>query len=514
MVGAKPRWLLALVSLLGIVVILISTSRYGVGLSPDSVGYVAAARNLLVRRGLVSYDGSPLVIWQPLYPLFLSSIGYLLSSDPLSCAAAANAALYGLILYLSGTLLFWHTKSIKLTILGLLLAASWPLTKIAVMAWSEPLFICFVLLFLICLEFYLAAREAKWLLAMSLFAALASLTRHVGAALMLTGLLSLWLNSRQPWKTKLAHGALFALLSATPMTLWAVRTWTVCGSFFGPRHPSPYSPLENALFLLEGIYFWFLPDHVLDSPFLIIGLTVLALILFSLTFVLFKRHSSFDDQRLLKEALLGMRHLIIFILCYMGPLLLTAMITSVSLGVRMLSPVYVPLFLLALRLAQEFAALLKKRFLQPLVNRLLIAIACLLAFGAGAEIAGITVLRAVRGAGGYNVAFWRKSETIQSLRRRFDADALYYSNAPDAIYILADLQTRMSPTKRAEASADKALTTLKNRWPPSPHANLVWFDRCHRDYLFSVGELQSVAEISLQVRLSDGAIYAVSPKRE
>ena len=51
---------LALLGLIGVSLVLAGTSRYGVGLSPDSTVYVSVARNLLAGRGYVTFDGAPI----------------------------------------------------------------------------------------------------------------------------------------------------------------------------------------------------------------------------------------------------------------------------------------------------------------------------------------------------------------------------------------------------------------------------------------------------------------------
>jgi hypothetical protein len=56
-----PEGVLLILSTLGVVLVLLCTSRYGVGILPDSVDYLAAAQNLVLGEGLRTYDGSPYV---------------------------------------------------------------------------------------------------------------------------------------------------------------------------------------------------------------------------------------------------------------------------------------------------------------------------------------------------------------------------------------------------------------------------------------------------------------------
>ncbi|MFA6234263.1 MAG: hypothetical protein WC824_08770, partial [Bacteroidota bacterium] len=77
------RLLLVLLALLGAALVLISTSNYGAGLTPDSVGYIGAARHIIAGDGVLSFDGHHLVVQPPLYPALLAIVGGLFGMDPL-----------------------------------------------------------------------------------------------------------------------------------------------------------------------------------------------------------------------------------------------------------------------------------------------------------------------------------------------------------------------------------------------------------------------------------------------
>jgi len=101
----RSRILLAVLSLAAATTVLVSTNRYGAGLSPDSVNYVAAARSFAAGKGLAMYDGSPFVILAPLYPTLLGSVSLITGLDPLSFTHIVNAILFAAIVSLAGVLL-------------------------------------------------------------------------------------------------------------------------------------------------------------------------------------------------------------------------------------------------------------------------------------------------------------------------------------------------------------------------------------------------------------------------
>jgi len=105
----RSRLPFVILSLTAAATVILSTSRYGVGLWPDSVNYVSAARSFAAGKGLIGYDGAPFVRFAPLYPVLLGSISRATGLDPLSYAHVLNAVLLAAIVFLSGLLL--HRKS-------------------------------------------------------------------------------------------------------------------------------------------------------------------------------------------------------------------------------------------------------------------------------------------------------------------------------------------------------------------------------------------------------------------
>ena len=66
-----------LLSAAGALVVFFGTSRFGIGISPDSVNYISCARELIKGNGFISYDGTPFTLWPPLYPTLLGILGLL-----------------------------------------------------------------------------------------------------------------------------------------------------------------------------------------------------------------------------------------------------------------------------------------------------------------------------------------------------------------------------------------------------------------------------------------------------
>lgn len=116
------------------------------------------------------------------------------------------------------------------------------------------------------------------------------------------------------------------------------------------------------------------------------------------------------------------------------------------------------------------------------------------------------------GAGGYNTTAWRASGVIGYLERYpLETEHPIYSNAPDAIYILAGLEARQAPAKGVHNSPAVINTVagMRGTWPETGTAYLAWFARNERAYLFDLDELAAIARLEPVAEFEDGAIYRV-----
>ena len=178
------RILSVLLALATTFLVLFTTAPNGIALTPDSVGYVSAARSLSTGKGLTLYDSSPLTMQAPLYPALLSLLEQLSGLDPITGARFFNAGLYGLIVYLSGLLFQRRLANPSLVVVGLAAVSLSPvLFSVSTYALTEPLFILWTLVFLLLLDDYLNARSPALLILLAIVAGLASLTRYFGISL-------------------------------------------------------------------------------------------------------------------------------------------------------------------------------------------------------------------------------------------------------------------------------------------------------------------------------------------
>ena len=155
-----------------------ATSLYGIGLSQDSVVYMAAAQNMAAGNGITSFNGTPVTLWPPLYPGIVALIGLLTGSDVVVVARYLNIILAILIVLLTGI----YARQLRISDIPALGAAaitawSFPIVATRVMAWSEPLFIVFVVLSLMALTRFITHHTVYSLLFFTIAASLAVVTR-------------------------------------------------------------------------------------------------------------------------------------------------------------------------------------------------------------------------------------------------------------------------------------------------------------------------------------------------
>jgi hypothetical protein len=178
---------LAAIAALGAVSILLTT-HWGAGLTDDSFFYVKPARDVLAGQPF-TMDTS----WQPLLSFVLIALGWL-KIDLLAGVRILNALLFGCSLLLAGLTLKRVTASTAFALLGagLMLASS---DFIDVHSWlmSEALFFFTTLLAIFLLAVYFDTRSLGWLVAAGFAANLAVLTRFIGAAVVIAGVVAILL---------------------------------------------------------------------------------------------------------------------------------------------------------------------------------------------------------------------------------------------------------------------------------------------------------------------------------
>jgi hypothetical protein len=224
-----------------------------------------------------------------------------------------------------------------------------------------------------------------------------------------------------------------------------------------------------------------------------------------------------DSWQSMKVRLRQISPIVLFVVVYITFLVISSTTAAYDqIGDRLLSPIYVPLTLFLLILAQILIEQYRRYFSNKVMNTfLLITLVIWLVYPIRSIT--ITAVNLAKIGQGYSSKAWEESNTIKYLlqHQTLESECTIYTNAPDAVYILAHLVTKMIPAKKFYNSQKVMydISWLKNVWLVDNNKKcIIIFYKVNREYLFAIDELQTVASINLIAHFDDGAIYSIAKK--
>jgi hypothetical protein len=198
-------------SVLASVLVITATHTYGLGITPDSVSYVAAADSFRRSGTFVTYDGSPFSAWPPLLSIVMAILG---DGAP-SAMRWFHVAVAGLIVCLSGAIMVPVVRRDMALACGLTaLIAARPLQLTANFLWSEPLFLA-------CVVGSALALAREWLYLSAALVSLACLTRYTGIVLLAAFMVCSYAALEKPSRRLIAWS-----IAAVPLAMWILRNVT------------------------------------------------------------------------------------------------------------------------------------------------------------------------------------------------------------------------------------------------------------------------------------------------
>ncbi len=502
--------LIALVAASGAMHILVRTSTYGAALGNDAFNYLSAAESLAAGEGLLSPGGGQMVLFAPFFPMAMAFLS-LLGIEPVDGGRFLNAAAFGLLILVSGLWLSRRLES-RLIALGVAVAvmAALPLAHAASTLMSEPLFILFTLLALMPLESFLNRRSGTPALVLAaVFAALAAVTRYMGAALIISAVLMILSRRNAPVRERLKHALAFGAISSLPLAAALARNQLVSGTLTGHRSIASGQPLFDSLNQIAAVFYeWATPTHW-HSPWLIAGLFLLLAAPLLITPRPGRASSVFW----------------IFALLYLAIIAVVAPLTAAQgIDSRYLAPVYVPLLFVA---AFWLDALLhgKPSGRMSAVGWALVALALVSgSWHISASVLRNLQLTAEALESGYigknfNTAYWEDSELVEYVRAN-PVSGRYYSNDPNVLRWNAGVPgTRVTwvPVSRRNLRDiydcprwfERAV--LKSRHYGEPEEYVVWVGQGERSQITcTLWDMESPLPLEPVAELADGAIFRVN----
>jgi len=502
------RWLTVGLAILAAVATWIAT-RHGPGMSPDSVTYLSAARNLASGHGYSDFTGQALTNFPPGYPA-LVAVMKVLGTSVATGARIVNAVSFGAIVILAGVLVRRHTSS---PFLGLgttvLVAVSPALINIASNAWSETLYCALVLAFIVALEDATASdRHNRWLAAAGVLAGLAFLVRYAGLSLLIVGSLTIVASTYRAGLRAASHRlAVFVSVGLALPTLWMMRNATSGTRFLlGPRVAAPESWSAFVSRFLDAVNALFTPAGVGITATLVVVVLGLGAV------VAYRARSGRPDRARPRRP--RVHSLVIYVGVYAAVVVVSGKTAGASVDQRIVSPLYVPAVILGAVLLDLLIAqrvrVGGRRWVAAVPA--LVMLAAVTYVGSTAATFASVAWNNGKTARGYTQQSsdrFQLVDSVEALNRR----ALVATNRPWTLFEATGRQPIVaSPGQVApELSLTPILVSQLATQSCSRPVYLAWFQYAAQ-WPFTPAQLSARLDLEAVQTLSDGTLYLVRPK--
>jgi len=421
---SRHRLVVVVAPALAGVTALLLVNRLGPYTSPDSVFYVGTARNLLEGRGMVSPPGTQeLSNFPPLLPLLLAGISRLTGVDPLDVLAWLNPLVFGTTVALTAAVVLRRTGSTPAAgVAALLVLTGRGLLAVHGSALSEPLFILLAVAGMVALARFVDGSDHRGFWAASTLVAAAFLTRYVGVAVVLAGVVLLLRARRR------REAAAFAVVTVAPVAVWLAWAGTSTGHL--AVHVFGLDYLTRGVVSLSD---WVVPTF-LPAPVRV----ATALLVVAAAAVVLRRAPSpgVDALTFVLASFAGL---------YLALLLADRAFVDASarLDRRFLAPLHVVVvILLAPLVHRAWEAGLRRR--RAVVAGTAVLVALQVVQAAAWVAGGLTDDGVARR--GYAAAAWSRSPVIDRIRR-LPSGVPVFSNGADALFLLTGRETATIPAE-------------------------------------------------------------------
>lgn len=480
--------------------LLLWSLNWGVGISPDSVTYLAGADSLARGHGFAIETSpgrfNPITHYPPLYPLLVSAV-LIIGAGSAMAFKILNAVVFALnILVVGVTLIRITGGAIWPAVLGsvatmicfdMMFQHSWLLT--------DAVFVLIAMTSLVCLEQFVQSRSRTYFLAAVVLTSLACLTRYAGFGLVLAqALFVAFLDRRSPRVERLVRAAILVAGSLLPPALWLLRNHLVGGDLTDRSLSVHVITWQHVSMALPVLAKWLLPG--------VLGLAVLYL--FRKYLGVRPRPKGIAVDSL--EALL-----LLYMITY--SMFLVTSITFVDahtpLNGRTLLGLYPCAVILFIsgghKLCHPIAGRIGCRALIGLI---------FLGVGVGYGKESLDYVRYAHANGlGYASRQWAGSPTIAALHS-YPESILVYSNGADLVRVLTRHYTipiprLMNPTSRQPNPVIQQQLAEMRDVLHSQEAVLVWFRalESRRWYLPRESDLVDALGVRAVRNFDDGVIY-------
>lgn len=503
---ARPGNISAVQSLIFIIGVFTAAyaTAYGIGISPDSVNYIATAQSILNGTGARTYTGDALTHFPPLFPYTIAAISTI-GINAVDAAHFLNTVLLGATASSISFMLYLETRKnlIASVLAGALTITSVPLLLIHSWAWSEPLFIFLGLWGVYLLAVYFKSHQSIAFYLSAICIGLAFITRYAGIALIITGIIGIFIFNRHQVRRVVWSALSWGLLCVLPAIMWMVRNVQTSGTATNREviyHPITLSKIKAGI---VNVLQWLLPG----ARSLVVVACVLAVIIIISLYV--RRRSTIGT--LIHQTPNLVVLMAVFSIVYPAFLVISISFLDAAtpLDNRILSPLFPVFTILLLICSVSVVQIVDLGKLERAILAGLILLFLVL------HLLNSARLLAHRNPEdtGYNAPAWKTSQTLTALNK-LPENITIYSNAPDAIYFLTNRHALAIPRKFSSNTLEengKYNSELQSmREDLEGGAVLVLVDLVTRRYLPTESELLDVLPLTLMIKTGDGVIYTIA----
>jgi hypothetical protein len=505
---------LSFLSLAGIGLVFLATSKYGAGVAGDSIHYISVAGNLLNGKGFVDYTGGPLIWFPPLMPVLMAGLAWLFRADVFVVGWVLNALLWGLNIFLSGYFLrrIFLDRPVYFYLSTLIVFLSPSALTMHASVLSDPLFLTFALFFFITGEMYIERPNWRPFAALLVLAILAPLQRYSGFAQIVTGsLIVVYAHGRKILKG-VPLAALFGVISALPIAMWVyLHNYLGYGTYWGTNNTAGADTTINILQSLRKIMYWFIPYRPLTKDGLVEPVVILGLIIVILL-VINKLHNWWDwAKEFLRPAFVSA---LVLTFVYF-----TSSILNIQTGDHksLFSDRYFVIILVPI-LALIFTTF--DRLVLPHIHFRMdvLQAGMVILFLLWSAYPGYKIYKYLResltngesGYNEYNIRVFHESETLAKVKALLEKepDARLYSNIAPAVWFITRHEMTLPPAQDVKRTRDEIKAAFAG-WPNDKPGYYIWFEPDPFELFMPLNDLYLVADMEVVEKAADGMIVRV-----
>jgi len=491
----KNNYDAAVIGILGAFLIFLYTRHGGIGLKPDSIVYLSAARSAASGSGFFEFEGIPLTDFPLGYSAFLGIILFISKIDILQSAHIINMILYFVLIYVSGGIINEFTRKnqwIKIPFL-VLIALSPILLNVYIYLISETVFLVMTLLFFVEFKKYGKDKTIKNLIIVAVIAGVSCLIRYAGVTLIGVGGLLILFDQKLEIKKKIGHLLLYGLIGLTFLMGNLLRNYLIVNTLTGPRESSITSLFENiknyTIVLGDFFKYTYLPFELV----FLIGSAIFIFYIFTFVFHVTKSEKYYNFLSISVSFFIVYSLFIVFLATFSR---------FDKLDMRLLSPLFLPGLFPFVFAVEWLISTFKNRIKYSLIS-ICVVIFCITIYYQYNDNSNLYTLAQNAGIPGYAEDVWKKSEILNYLKNNdkvFNSESKIYSNRNEAIWLFTNIKSDLIPHNEYENEILEFNDNQKIDY------YIVWFNDKIDLELFSLEKLLKEYKLVELKSLSDGKI--------